>query len=136
MSLTIGRDKLGIVGESGSGKSLTARAILKLLPANARVTADRLTFDGIDVLAASERTMRGIRGRRAGLVLQDPKFSLNPIMTAGAADRRGVARAQGRHAAAGPRGRGRTCWTRSVSATRPAWPGCIRTNCPAGWASA
>ena len=83
VSLAIGRDKLGIVGESGSGKSLTARAILKLLPGNARITADQLTFDGIDVLAASERSMRRIRGRRAGLVLQDPKFSLNPIMTAG-----------------------------------------------------
>ncbi len=81
--LTIGREKLGIVGESGSGKSLTARAILKLLPAHARLTADRLSFDGIDVLAASERRMRRIRGRRAGLVLQDPKYSLNPIMTAG-----------------------------------------------------
>ena len=83
VSLTVGREKLGIVGESGSGKSLTARAILKLLPASARITADRLTFDGIDVLAASERAMRRIRGRRAGLVLQDPKFALNPIMTAG-----------------------------------------------------
>jgi peptide/nickel transport system ATP-binding protein len=83
VSLTVGREKLGIVGESGSGKSLTARAILKLLPKTAAITADRLTFDGIDVLAASERRMRGIRGRRAGLVLQDPKYSLNPIMTAG-----------------------------------------------------
>jgi peptide/nickel transport system ATP-binding protein len=83
VSLTVGQEKLGIVGESGSGKSLTARAVLKLLPGNASVTADRLAFDGIDVLAASERTMRKIRGRRAGLVLQDPKYSLNPIMTAG-----------------------------------------------------
>ena len=83
VSLTVGREKLGIVGESGSGKSLTARAILKLLPAQAQITADRLSFDGIDVLKASERTMRRIRGRRAGLVLQDPKYSLNPIMTAG-----------------------------------------------------
>ncbi len=83
VSLTLGQEKLGIVGESGSGKSLTARAVLKLLPGAASVTADRLAFDGIDVLAASERTMRKIRGRRAGLVLQDPKYSLNPIMTAG-----------------------------------------------------
>jgi peptide/nickel transport system ATP-binding protein len=83
VSLRIGAQKLGIVGESGSGKSLTARAILRLLPDNALVTADRLTFDGIDVLGASERTLRGIRGRRAGLILQDPKYSLNPVMTAG-----------------------------------------------------
>ena len=83
VSLSLGQEKLGIVGESGSGKSLTARAVLKLLPGTASVTADRLAFDGIDVLAASERTMRKIRGCRAGLVLQDPKYSLNPIMTAG-----------------------------------------------------
>lgn len=84
VSLRVGREKLGIVGESGSGKSLTARALLRLLPGRAVVAADRLTFDGIDVLRASERVMRGIRGRRAGLILQDPKYALNPLMTAGA----------------------------------------------------
>ena len=84
VSLKVGAQKLGIVGESGSGKSLTARSILRLLPGNAVVTADRLSFDGIDVLRASERDMRDIRGRRAGLILQDPKYALNPVMTAGA----------------------------------------------------
>ena len=69
VSLTLGQEKLGVVGESGSGKSLTARAILKLLPGGAMMSADRLTFDGIDVLAAPEREMRRIRGRRAGLIL-------------------------------------------------------------------
>ena len=77
------REKLGIVGESGSGKSLTARAVLKLLPPSARVRATRLAFDGIDVLTAGEGAMRRIRGKRAGLILQDPKYSLNPVMTAG-----------------------------------------------------
>jgi peptide/nickel transport system ATP-binding protein len=83
VSLTIGTEKLGIVGESGSGKSLTARSILRLLPRNAIVEAKKLAFDGIDVLRAGERTLRAIRGKRAGLILQDPKFSLNPVMTAG-----------------------------------------------------
>ncbi len=83
VSLTLGQEKLGIVGESGSGKSVTARALLRLLPGGARVAADRLAFDGIDVLRASERQMCGIRGKRAGLILQDPKYSLNPVMTAG-----------------------------------------------------
>ena len=83
ISMTLGREKLGIVGESGSGKSLTARSLLKLLPSHALIEADRLAFDGIDIRAASERTMRTIRGRRAGLILQDPKYSLNPVMTAG-----------------------------------------------------
>lgn len=83
VSFTLGREKLGIVGESGSGKSLIARSILRLLPGGARPSADRLAFDGIDVLRASERRMRAIRGKRAGLILQDPKYSLNPVMTVG-----------------------------------------------------
>jgi peptide/nickel transport system ATP-binding protein len=84
VSLTLHQEKLGIVGESGSGKSLTARSILRLLPSNAITTADKIAFDGIDVLRANESAMRRIRGARAGLILQDPKFSLNPVMTAGA----------------------------------------------------
>jgi peptide/nickel transport system ATP-binding protein len=84
VSLTVGQEKLGIVGESGSGKSLTARSVLRLLPGNARVEAARLAFDGIDVQTADEHTLRRIRGKRAGLIMQDPKYSLNPVMTAGA----------------------------------------------------
>jgi peptide/nickel transport system ATP-binding protein len=84
VSLVLGQEKLGIVGESGSGKSLTARSILRLLPSNAVVTADKLEFDGINVMRADEVALRRIRGTRAGLILQDPKFSLNPVMTAGA----------------------------------------------------
>jgi peptide/nickel transport system ATP-binding protein len=84
VSLTLHQEKLGIVGESGSGKSLTARSILRLLPPNAILTADKLTFDDIDVLSAGEPALRRIRGARAGLILQDPKYSLNPVMTAGA----------------------------------------------------
>lgn len=83
ISLTIGQEKLGIVGESGSGKSLTARSILKLLPKQAKLSAERLTFDGIDIIAAGEATMRRVRGKRAGLIMQDPKYSLNAVMTAG-----------------------------------------------------
>ncbi|WP_250523571.1 MULTISPECIES: ABC transporter ATP-binding protein [unclassified Caballeronia] len=84
VSFRIGREKLGIVGESGSGKSLTARSILKLLPSRATLSADRLDFDDIDILRASEPDMRRIRGRRAGLIMQDPKYSLNPVITVGA----------------------------------------------------
>ncbi len=83
VSFSLGAEKLGIVGESGSGKSLTARSVLRLLPPEARITADRLEFDGIDMLAAKEDALRRVRGRRAGLILQDPKYSLNPVMTAG-----------------------------------------------------
>ena len=81
VSLTLGREKLGVVGESGSGKSVTGRALMGLLPDSARVAAQVLRFDGTDVLRASERQMRRIRGGRIGLILQDPKFSLNPVMT-------------------------------------------------------
>lgn len=83
LSLTLGREKLGIVGESGSGKSVTGRALMRLLPPAARVRAERLTFDGTDVLNAPERSMRELRGGRIGLILQDPKYSLNPVMTVG-----------------------------------------------------
>ncbi|MGO4728319.1 MULTISPECIES: ABC transporter ATP-binding protein [unclassified Inquilinus] len=83
ISFAVGREKVGIVGESGSGKSLTGRAVLKLTPKAARVTAKRLAFDGIDLLTTSERRMRAIRGNRISMILQDPKFSLNPLMRVG-----------------------------------------------------
>jgi peptide/nickel transport system ATP-binding protein len=83
VTFDVGREKLGIVGESGSGKSMTGRAILRLVPPPGRVTARRLVFEGTDLLAASEAEMREIRGQRIAMVLQDPKFSLNPVMPVG-----------------------------------------------------
>lgn len=83
ISFTLGRERLGIVGESGSGKSMTGRSILKLIRAPGKVTARRLEFDGIDIMKQSERRMRAIRGARISMVMQDPKFSLNPVMTVG-----------------------------------------------------
>ena len=84
LSFTLGRERLGIVGESGSGKSQTGRAILGLTPPPGEVTAKRLAFDGIDLLTASRRELRSLRGGRMTMVMQDPKFSLNPVMTIGA----------------------------------------------------
>jgi peptide/nickel transport system ATP-binding protein len=84
VTFTLSRERLGIVGESGSGKSLTGRSILRLVRAPGEVTADRLHFEGKDLLAISEREMRRIRGARISMVMQDPKFSLNPVMTVGA----------------------------------------------------
>ena len=83
ISFTLGRERLGIVGESGSGKSMTGRSILKLVRSPGKVTADTLSFDGIDLTRQSERQMRTIRGARISMVMQDPKFSLNPVMTIG-----------------------------------------------------
>lgn len=84
VSFDLGRERLGIVGESGSGKSQTGRAILGLTPPMGQVTADQLQFDGIDLLKASPREMRKLRGGRMSMVMQDPKYSLNPVMTIGA----------------------------------------------------
>jgi peptide/nickel transport system ATP-binding protein len=84
ISFELGRERLGIVGESGSGKSMTGRAILKLIRKPGLVTADRLNFEGVDILDQSEKQMRAIRGARISMVMQDPKFSLNPVMTVGA----------------------------------------------------
>jgi len=83
VSFTLGREKLGIVGESGSGKSQTGRAILGLTGASSTVEATTLTFDGIDLRRASKRTWRSIRGSRISMIMQDPKYSLNPVMTIG-----------------------------------------------------
>ncbi len=83
ISFSLGREKLGIVGESGSGKSMTGRSILRLVSAPGVVTARRLDFDGVDLLRASDQQMRDIRGQRISMVMQDPKFSLNPVMRVG-----------------------------------------------------
>jgi peptide/nickel transport system ATP-binding protein len=83
ISFTLGRERLGIVGESGSGKSQTGRAIMGLTPVNAEISADRLEFDGIDLLKAPARLRRALRGKRIAMILQDPKYSLNPVMTIG-----------------------------------------------------
>ncbi|WP_208247178.1 ABC transporter ATP-binding protein (plasmid) [Rhizobium sp. T1470] len=83
ISFDVGREKVGIIGESGSGKSTTGRAIMRLQPANARVVAEEMRFEEVDLLGASEADMRAIRGRRISMILQDPKYSLNPVMTVG-----------------------------------------------------
>ena len=83
VSFELGRERLGIVGESGSGKSQTGRAIMGLTPLHAQITARKLEFDGIDLLNVSARERRALRGGRIAMVLQDPKYSLNPVMTIG-----------------------------------------------------
>jgi peptide/nickel transport system ATP-binding protein len=83
ISFELGKERLGIVGESGSGKSQTGRAIMGLTPPHATVTADRLDFDGIDLLNASPSVRRDLRGARISMILQDPKYSLDPVMTIG-----------------------------------------------------
>jgi peptide/nickel transport system ATP-binding protein len=84
VSFTLGRERLGIVGESGSGKSQTGRAIMGLTAPEGRISAKRLEFSGVDLLHCAPAQRRSLRGGRIAMVLQDPKFSLNPVMTLGA----------------------------------------------------
>jgi peptide/nickel transport system ATP-binding protein len=83
VSFELGREKLGIVGESGSGKSTLGRAILRLIPRPGEVSAGRMEFMGQDLQRMSEAEMRRVRGKQITMILQDPKFSLNPVMRAG-----------------------------------------------------
>ena len=83
VSFDVGKEKVAIIGESGSGKSTVGRAILRLLPDIARVEAGALDFEGRSMLSLSEKQMQDMRGRRISMILQDPKFSLNPVMSVG-----------------------------------------------------
>jgi peptide/nickel transport system ATP-binding protein len=83
VSLTVGQEIVAIVGESGSGKSLTGRAVMGLLPRRADVTATRMTFQDTDLQTLNEAGWSRLRGSGMGLILQDPKFSLNPAHRVG-----------------------------------------------------
>jgi len=83
ISFSLGRERLGIVGESGSGKSMTGRAILRLIRSPGIVEADYINLQGVNLLTKSEKAMRAVRGQRISMVMQDPKFSLNPVTTIG-----------------------------------------------------
>ncbi|MBH2010128.1 MAG: ABC transporter ATP-binding protein [Xanthomonadaceae bacterium] len=83
VSFNLSREKLAIVGESGSGKSTVGRALLRLHPRSAIIEARKLQLDGIDLLTASDKTMQAIRGQRMSMIMQDPKYSLNPVMRVG-----------------------------------------------------
>lgn len=83
VSFQMGAEKLGIVGESGSGKSITARSILRVLPQGSSVAARRIAFRGRDLLPLPESAMRQVRGRNIGMIMQDPRFSLNPTIRVG-----------------------------------------------------
>src|SRR6218665_2798028 len=76
-------ESLGIVGESGSGKSVTCMALMRLLGATAKVSADSMTLDGVDVLAADKRTLSALRVRSAAMIFQDPATALDPVFTIG-----------------------------------------------------
>jgi oligopeptide transport system ATP-binding protein len=81
VSLSIDRGQtLGIVGESGSGKSVTCTALLGLLPKSARIDSGSIVFDGAELANAKESVFKGIRGKKIGMVFQDPMSALNPYL--------------------------------------------------------
>jgi peptide/nickel transport system ATP-binding protein len=85
LRLTMHRgETFALVGESGCGKSMTALALMRLLPDNGRVLAGRVELEGTDTLGLSERAMREVRGGRIGMIFQEPATSLNPVMKVGA----------------------------------------------------
>ena len=74
---------LCIIGESGSGKSVTASAVMGLLPSIIQVTAGSIWFQGVDLVSADDVTLQGLRGRAVSIIFQDPLSALNPLMTIG-----------------------------------------------------
>lgn len=84
VDLSIARGKtLGIVGESGCGKSVLSLSVMRLVPPPGRIATGRIVFDGNDLLGMPAAQMRAIRGRRIGMIFQEPMTSLNPVYTAG-----------------------------------------------------
>ncbi|KRB01263.1 glutathione ABC transporter ATP-binding protein [Devosia sp. Root685] len=84
LSFSIDRgETVAVVGESGSGKSLSALALMRLLPRNAQIPNGRIIFEGTDLLKLSDRDIRKVRGREIAMIFQEPMTSLNPVATIG-----------------------------------------------------
>ena len=84
IALTLKRgETFALVGESGCGKSMTALALMRLLPQGGRIAAGQLRLDSVDVFGLPEAQMRAVRGGRIGLIFQEPATSLNPVMRVG-----------------------------------------------------
>jgi peptide/nickel transport system ATP-binding protein len=85
VSFTVERGEiLGMVGESGSGKTVTCRALMRLFPtSNLKITGGEIRLDGTDIAKAQEGELRKIRGRRIGMIFQNPSSHLDPIMSIG-----------------------------------------------------
>jgi len=125
ITFNIGQERVGVVGESGSGKTMTGRAIMRLEPKGARLTARRLAFLGQDLLAMPERKLSRLRGGSLALIMQDPRYSLNPVRPVG----RQIAEAAALHL-----GLGRSAATRAatdaLAAVRIRDPGHVATLYP------
>src|SRR5688500_15848332 len=81
LTLSLSRgETFALVGESGCGKSMTALALMRLLPDNGRVAAGRLELGGEELFGLPESRMRAVRGGRIAMIFQEPSTSLNPVM--------------------------------------------------------
>ncbi|MCC3702013.1 ABC transporter ATP-binding protein [Rouxiella badensis] len=83
ISFSVGQERVALVGESGSGKSMTARALMGLLPSPCQMQASQLTLGGQDLTRLKEREWNPLRGNRIAMVMQDPKHALNPAQAIG-----------------------------------------------------
>jgi ABC-type microcin C transport system duplicated ATPase subunit YejF len=135
LSFAIGKgETLGLVGESGSGKSITAMSLVGLAPPGTTLHLEgKADFDGVDLLALDPRDMRALRGKRIGVVFQDPGAALDPLMNAAEHIRealpRGLTRANADH-------RSMRCWPKSGLARFPMCGGASPTSYPAASSSA
>ena len=127
-------ETVAVVGESGSGKSTLASCVNRLLADNGRITAGTITLGELDITRAPDSAMTAVRGRRIGLVPQDPMTNLNPVMTVGAQ----IAEALEVHGLASgrtARERATELLGRPASTGRPPATASIRTSSPAGCGS-
>ena len=143
VSFAVGRGEVvGLVGESGSGKSMTALAVLGLVPPPGRVTAGRVWLarpdddpenpeSPVDLLTLGERALREVRGGRIAMVFQEPATAFNPVYSIGFQ----IAEAVRAHRSAGMSRTSRT--SRTSQTSRPSWrrPTPRRRGCSTGWRS-
>ncbi len=122
---------LGIVGESGSGKSVTMLALMGLIDAPGKVTADALEFQGRDLLKLNASEHRALIGRDVAMVFQDALSSLNPSYTVGAQIAEVLKAHLGPCAARRQGSASSSCWSSSRSPTPPAARAPTRTSSPA-----
>ena len=127
---------MGLVGESGCGKTMTVLSLLRLLPAAAEIKAGRALLEGRDLVALSEREMRGVRGKDIAMVFQEPMTSLDPSFTIGCQIDRDDPRARSGDEEGGQRPGDRDARARRDPAARRRVSATIRTSSPAACASA
>ena len=129
-------ETVGIVGESGCGKTITAMAILGLVPGNGVIGGGRIMFEGHDLVAMSEKQLRKVRGKEIGLISQEPMVSFNPTYRVGWQLAHSLAHPPRRSRRRRPTGARSSC-SRSVRLARSGdvarrYP----TSSPAAWRSA